>query len=53
MDAQNIYMMLCDELHIFYFLFRLTVTPGPPLFSLTVQLLDPFPYRVEFIKEIQ
>ena len=32
---------------------RLTVIPGPPLFSLTVQLLDPFPCRVEFIKDIQ
>ena len=30
------------------------IIPGPPLFSLTtVQLLDPFPCRVEFIKEIQ
>ena len=32
---------------------RLTVIPGPPLFSLTLQLLDPFPCSVEFIKEIQ
>ena len=33
--------------------FRLTVIPGPRLFPLTVQLLDPFPCRVEFIKDIQ
>ena len=31
------------------FILRLTVIPGPPLFSLTVQLLDPFPCCVEFI----
>ena len=29
----------------------MTVIPGPPNFSLTVQLLDPFPCRVEFIKD--
>ena len=33
--------------------FCLTVSPGPPLFSLTVQLLDPFPCRVEFVKDMQ
>jgi len=27
----------------YFFLFRLTVIPGPPLVPLTVQLLDPFP----------
>ena len=32
---------------------RLIVIPGPPLFFLTVPLLDPFPCRVEFIKYIQ
>ena len=37
----------------FDFLIRWTAIPGPTLFSLTVQLLDPFPCRVEFIKDIQ
>ena len=37
----------------FFLFFSLTAKPGPPLSSLTVQLLDPFPCRVEFIKEIQ
>ena len=37
----------------FRFFFHLTVIPGPPLFPLTVQLLDPFPCSVEFIKDIQ
>ena len=37
----------------FFRVHRLTVIPGPPLFSLTVQLLDPFPRRVEFIKDTQ
>ena len=37
----------------FLMFFRLTVIPGPPLFPLTVQLLDPFRCRVEFIKDIQ
>ena len=37
----------------FLFSFRLTVIPGPHLFSLAVQLLDPFPCLVEFIKDIQ
>ena len=36
------------ELSIVFFL-RLTVIPGPPLFSLTVRLLDPFACHVEFI----
>ena len=44
MDAQDLF-------HFFFF--RLTVIPGPPLFSLTVQLLDPFPWRVECIKDVQ
>ena len=38
---------------MYNFIFRLTVIPGPPLFPLTVQLLDLFPCRVESIKEIQ
>ena len=37
-------------INFFFFFFRLTVIPGPPLFPLTVQLLDPFPCRVEFIQ---
>ena len=37
----------------FLFPFRLTVIPGPPLFSLTVQLPDPFPRRVESIEDTQ
>ena len=42
-----------DGLPFFKCFFHLTVIPGPPLFSLTVQLLDPFPCRVEFIKDVQ
>ena len=38
---------------IYTFFLRLTVIPGSPLFALTVQLLDPFPCRVEFMKDIQ
>ena len=37
----------------YFFCFGSTVIPGPPLFSLTVQLLASFPCRVEFIKDIQ
>ena len=32
----------------YFFLFGLTVIPGPPLFSPTVQLLDPFPRHVNY-----
>ena len=41
------------NIFLVFFLFRLTVIPGPPLYSLAVQLLDLFPCRVEFIKDIQ
>ena len=42
-----------EEDAFFTCFFSLTVIPGPPLFSLTVQLLDPFPCCVKFIKDIQ
>ena len=38
-------------MNVFFKFSRLTVIPGPPLFSLTVQLLEPFPRRVESITE--
>ena len=38
---------------VLLYFFRLTVIPGPPLFYLTIQLLDPLPCRVEFIKDTQ
>jgi hypothetical protein len=40
------------ELFFFVF-FRSTVIPGPSHFPLEVQLRDPFPCRVELIKDIQ
>ena len=43
-----LYIYIC----IFYLFFRLTVLPVVPLFSLTVQLLDPFPRCVECIEDI-
>ena len=44
---------MLDFLLVLFVTFRFTVIPGPPLFFLTVQLLDLFPCRVEFIKDIQ
>ena len=46
----SICMQCCPPHCVFSLCF--TVIPGPPLSSLTVQLLDPFPCRVEFIKEL-
>ena len=51
-----LFVLLCAgyiDQSFFCLFFRLTVIPGPPLFSLTVQLLGPFPCRVEFIKDIE
>ena len=47
------FSMWRGHFYLFISFLRLTVIPGPPLFSLTVQQLDPFPCRVEFIKDVQ
>ena len=44
------FAFIIPALHFFIFFIRLIVILGPPLLSLTVQLLDPFPCRVEFVR---